>query len=120
MNKLAHPGFEPFTAKVRKPLDSRDSSDSGKSSIAARVAPPLLTLPAVVADAQFFASQVAVAAVGAAAVVPAVGDVAGLAFPVVLAFAVHPSRHRVGSTAPAVARAVVGTRVYSETRAKKK
>lgn len=69
----------------------QDSSDSGKSCLAARPALPLLTLPAVVADAQLLARQVAVAAVGAAAVVPAIGDVAGLALPVVLALAVHPA-----------------------------
>lgn len=88
--------------------------------LATRPVPSLLTLPAVVADAQLLARQVAVAAVGAAAVVPAVGDVAGLALPVVLALAVHPARHRVGRAAPAMARAVVGTGVYSETRAKKR
>lgn len=93
---------------------------SGKSPLPVGPAPPLVTLPAVVADAQLLARQVAVAAVGAAAVVPAVGDVAGLALPVVLALAVHPARHRVSRTAPAVAGAVVGTRVYSEMRAKKK
>lgn len=68
-------------------------------------------MPAVVADAQLLPRQVAVAVVGAAAVVPAVRDVAGLALPVVLALAVHPARDRVGRAAPPVARAVVGTGV---------
>lgn len=47
------------------------------------------TLPAVITDAQLLPREVAVAVVGAAAVVPAVGDVAGLAFPVLVTFTVH-------------------------------
>lgn len=77
-------------------------------------------MPAVIAHTKLLARQVAVAAVRAAAVVSAVWNVAGFALPVVLALAVHSARHRVGRSTPAVARAVVGTRVYSETRAKKK
>ena len=69
------------------------------------------TLPAVVADAQLLPGEVAVAAVGAAAVVAAVRDVAGLALPVLVALAVHMAGDGVPRGALAVARAVVGARV---------
>ena len=69
------------------------------------------TLPAVVADAQLLPGEVAVAAVGAAAVVAAVRDVAGLALPVLVALAVHTAGDGVPRGALAVARAVVGARV---------
>ena len=69
------------------------------------------TLPAVVADAQLLAGEVAVAAVGTATVVAAVGDVAGLALPVLVALAVHAAGDGVARGALAVARAVVGARV---------
>lgn len=48
-----------------------------------------LTLPTVIADTQLLPGEVAVAVVGASAVVPAVRDVTGLAFPVLVAFTVH-------------------------------
>lgn len=48
-----------------------------------------LTLPTVVADAQLLPSEVAVAVVGAPAVVPTVWDVASFPFPVFVAFTVH-------------------------------
>jgi len=69
------------------------------------------TLPAVVADAQLLAGEVAVAAVGAAAVVVAVGDVARLALPVLVALAVHVAGDGVARGALAVAGAVAGARV---------
>lgn len=69
-------------------------------------------MPAVVADAKLLSGQVAVAVIRAAAVVFAVRNVTGLSFPVLLTLAVHPARHRVRRAAPAVARAVVRTRVY--------
>lgn len=70
-------------------------------------------MPAVVADAELLAGQVAVAVVGAATVASAVRDVAGFALPVLVALAEHAAnRRRVGRAAPAVARTVVGTRVY--------
>lgn len=76
--------------------------------------PGCFTLPAVVADAELFPGQVAVAVIRAAAVVSAVRDVAGLPFPVLLALAVHTTRGRVRRAASAVARTVVGTGVYPE------
>lgn len=69
------------------------------------------TLPAVVADAQLLPGEVAVAVVGAAAVVPAVRDVAGLAFPVLVAFAVHSAGDGVPGGALPVTGAIIGTRV---------
>ena len=72
------------------------------------------TLPAVIAHAELLAGQVAVAVVGAAAVVAAVRDVAGLALPVLVALAVHAAGDGVARCALAVARAVVRTRVYPE------
>lgn len=69
------------------------------------------TLPAVVADTQLLPGEVAVAVVGAAAVVPAVGDVTGLAFPVLVTFTVHSASDRVPRSALPMARAVIGTRV---------
>ncbi len=71
-----------------------------------------LTLPAVIADAQLLPGEVAVAVVGAAAVVPAVRDVAGLAFPVLVTFTVHSAGDGVTRGALPVAGAVIGTRVY--------
>lgn len=68
-------------------------------------------MPAVVADTQLLPREVAVAVVGAAAVVPAVGDVAGLAFPVLVTFTVHSAGDRVPGSALPMARAVIGTRV---------
>lgn len=50
-------------------------------------------MPAVVADAELFSGQVAVAVVRAATVIPAVGNGAGLAFPVLITFAIHAARH---------------------------
>lgn len=49
------------------------------------------TLPAVVADTALLPSKVTVALVGAATVVPAVGDVTGLALPVLITLTVHPA-----------------------------
>lgn len=72
------------------------------------------TLPAVVADAELFPGQVTVAVIRAATVIPAVRDVAGFSFPVLLALTVHATRHRVRCAASSVARTVVGTGVYSE------
>jgi len=65
--------------------------------------PCSLTLPAVVADAQLFSGQVTVAVIRAATVVPAVRNVAGLSFPVLLALAVHATCDRVCGAASAVA-----------------
>lgn len=70
-----------------------------------------LTLPAVVADAQLLPCEVAVAMVGASAVVPAVGDVTGLTFPVLVTFTVHSASSRVPWSALPMARAVIRTRV---------
>lgn len=72
------------------------------------------TLPAVVADAEFLSGQVTVAVIRAATVVSAVRDVAGLSFPVLLTLTVNATGDRVRRAASAVARAVVGTRVYPE------
>lgn len=69
------------------------------------------TLPAFIADTQLLPGEVAVAVVGAAAVVPAVRDVTGLAFPVLVALAVHSAGGRVTGGALPVARAVIGARV---------
>lgn len=66
-------------------------------------------MPAVVAHAQLFPGKVAVAVVWAATVVPAVGDVAGLALPVLIAFAIYAARYRVPRGALPVARAVIWT-----------
>lgn len=71
-------------------------------------------MPAVVADAELLSGQVAVAVTRAATVIPAVRDVAGFSLPVLLALTVHATRDRVRRAASAVARAVVGTRVYPE------
>lgn len=76
---------------------------------------PLLrvfTLPAVVADAELLSGQVAVPVIRAATVVPAVRDVAGFSFPVLVTLTVHTARRRIRCAASAVARTVVGTRVY--------
>lgn len=72
------------------------------------------TLPAVVADAELFSGQVTVAVIRAATVIPAVWDVAGFSFPVLLALTVHTTRDRVRCAASAVARTVIGTRIYPE------
>lgn len=69
------------------------------------------TLPAVIADTKFLAGEIAVTVVGAAAVVPAVRDVTGLAFPVLVTFTVHSAGSRVPRCALPMARAVIGTRV---------
>lgn len=61
------------------------------------------TLPAVIAYTQFFPSEVAVAVVRAATVVPAVRDVAGLALPVFIALTVHSARYGVGGGTLAMA-----------------
>lgn len=71
-------------------------------------------MPAVVADAELFSGQVTVSVIRAATVIPAVRDVAGFSFPVLLTLTVHATRDRVGCAASSVARTVVGTRVYSE------
>lgn len=68
-------------------------------------------MPAVVADAELLAGEVAVAVVGAAAVVPAVRDVAGLALPVLVTLAVHAAGGRVARRALSVSGAVVRTGV---------
>lgn len=68
-------------------------------------------MPAVVADAELLPGEVAVAVVGAAAVVAAVRDVAGLALPVLVALAVHPAGGRVARRALSVPGAVVRTGV---------
>lgn len=47
------------------------------------------TLPAVIADTKLLPCEVAVAMVRAAAVVSAIRDVTGFAFPVLVAFTVH-------------------------------
>lgn len=74
----------------------------------------LLTLPTVIANTQLLPSEVAVAVIRAAAVVPAVGDVAGLALPVLVTFTVHSASGRVPGGALPMARAVIGTRVDPE------
>lgn len=53
------------------------------------------TLPAVIAHAQFFPSEVAVAVVWAATIVPAVWDVTGLALPVFITLTVYSARYGV-------------------------
>lgn len=63
----------------------------------------LFTLPAVVADAEFFPGQVTVSVIGAATVVSAVRDVAGLSFPVLVALAVDSTCDGVRRAASAVA-----------------
>lgn len=68
-------------------------------------------MPAVIAHAQLLPGEVAVSVVGAAAVVPAVRDVAGLAFPVLVTFTVHSAGGRVTGGALPMAGAVIGTRV---------
>lgn len=68
-------------------------------------------MPALVADTQLLPGEVAVAVVWAATVVPAVRDVAGLAFPILVTFTVHSAGGRVARRALPVARAVIGTRV---------
>lgn len=72
----------------------------------------ILTLPAVIADTQLLPSEIAVAVVGAAAVVPAVGDVTGLTFPVLVTFTVHSAGSRVPRCTFPMARAVIRTRVH--------
>lgn len=66
-------------------------------------------MPAVIADTQLLPSEVAVAVVGAAAVVPAVRDVTSLAFPVLVTFTVHSAGSRVTRGALPMAGAVIGT-----------
>ncbi len=68
-------------------------------------------MPAVVAHAQLLPREVAVAVVGAAAVVPAVRDVARLAFPVLVTLTVNSAGGRVTRRALPMARAVIGTGV---------
>lgn len=68
-------------------------------------------MPAVIADTQLFPSEVAVAVVGAATVVPTVRDVTGLAFPILVTFTVHSAGGRVTRGALPVAGAVIGTGV---------
>lgn len=70
-------------------------------------------MPAVIADAQLLPGEVAVSVVRAAAVVPAVGDVAGLTFPILVTFTVHSASSGVPRGALPMARAVIGTRVDS-------
>lgn len=77
------------------------------------------TLPTLITDAELLPSEVAVAVVGAATVVPAVRDVAGLALPVLVALAVHPAGSRVARRALSVSGAVVRTRVDAGQRKKK-
>lgn len=72
-----------------------------------------LTLPAVVAHTQLLSGQVAVAVVGAATVVLAVGDVAGLTLPVLVAFTVNAAGDGAAGRAFAVARTVVWAGIYS-------
>lgn len=71
-------------------------------------------MPAVIADTQLLAGEVAVAVVGAPAVVPAVGDVTRLALPVLVTFTVHSAGDRVPRRALPMTRAVIGARVYPE------
>lgn len=71
------------------------------------------TLPAVIAHAQLFPSEVTVAVIGAATVVPAVRDVTGRTLPVLIAFTIHTARYRVPRGALPVARAVIWTWVDS-------
>lgn len=52
-------------------------------------------MPAVIAYTELFPSEVAVAMVWAATVVPAVRDVAGLALPVFVTLTVHSARYGV-------------------------
>ena len=68
-------------------------------------------MPAVVTDAQLLPGEVAVAVVGAAAVVPTVWDVTGLSFPVLVTLTVHSAGGRVTGRALPVTGAVIGTRV---------
>lgn len=70
------------------------------------------TLPAVVADAELLSGQVTVTVIWAATVVSAVRDVTGFSFPVLITLTVHAAQHRICCDASAMARAVVGTRVY--------
>lgn len=72
-----------------------------------------LTLPAVIADTQLFPCEVTVPVVGAAAVGLTVGDVAGLALPVLIALTVHLAGSGGARCTLPVARAIVGTRVDS-------
>lgn len=78
------------------------------------------TLPAVVADAELLPCEVAVAVIGAATVVPAVRDVAGLALPVLVALTVHSAGRRVARRALSMSRAVVRTRVDPGQRKREK
>lgn len=68
-------------------------------------------MPAVVTDTAFLPSEVTVAMVGAATVVPAVGDVTGLALPVLLTLAVHPAGDGVSRAALPMTGAIIGARV---------
>lgn len=69
-------------------------------------------MPAVVADAELLSGQVTVTVIRAATVVSAVRDVAGVSFPVLITLTVHTAQHSIRCAASAVARTVVGTRVY--------
>ena len=71
----------------------------------------ILTLPTVIADTQLLPGEVAVAVVGAAAIVPAVRDVTGLTFPVFVTFTVDSAGSRVPWGALPMARAVIGAGV---------
>lgn len=77
-------------------------------------APSPLTLPTVVADAQLLPGEVAVAVVGAPAVVSAVRDVTRLAFPVLVTLTVHSAGGGVTRRALSMSRAVIGTGVDPE------
>lgn len=70
-----------------------------------------LTLPTVIAYTQLLPGEVAVAVVGTSAVVPAVRDVTGFAFPILVTFTVHSAGGRVARRALPMSRAVIGTRV---------
>lgn len=70
-----------------------------------------VTLPTVIADTQLLPGEVAVAVVRASTVVPAVRDVTGFTFPVLVAFTVDSTGCRVTGSALPVSRAVIGTRI---------
>lgn len=65
------------------------------------------TLPAVIAYTQLFPSEVAVAMVWAATVVPAVRYVTRFSLPVFITLTVHSARYGVRGGALAMARAVI-------------
>lgn len=75
--------------------------------------PPRLTLPAVIADTQFFSGEVTVAMIRAAAVGFTVWNVTSFALPVFVALTIYLTWNRGTRCTLPMARAIIWTRIDS-------